>query len=67
MDCSPPDSFCPWNFSRPEYCSQLLFPTPGDFPNPGNESASLESPALAGGFFTTVLPGKPLREELGKA
>ena len=28
-------------------------------PNPGIESASLVSPALAGGFFTAVPPGKP--------
>ena len=28
-------------------------PTPGDLPNPGIEPASLVSPALAGGFFTT--------------
>ena len=28
-------------------------PPPGDLPNPGIEPASLMSPALAGGFFTT--------------
>ena len=33
-------------------------PTPGDLPNSGTESMSLGSPALAGGFFTTVPPGK---------
>ena len=27
-------------------------PPPGDLPDPGIESASLRSPALAGGFFT---------------
>ena len=32
-------------FSRQEYRNWLLFPPPGDFPNPGVE---LESPALAG-------------------
>ena len=32
------------------------FPSPGNLPNPGIESGS---PALAGGFFTTVPPGKP--------
>ena len=37
-------------FSRQEYWSGLLFPSPGDLPNPGIES---KSPALAGGFFTT--------------
>ena len=28
-------------------------PPPGDLPDPGMESASLMSPALASGFFTT--------------
>ena len=31
----------------------MLFTTPGDLPDPGVKSESLESPALAGGFFTT--------------
>ena len=39
-------------FSRQEYWSGLPFPSPGDLPNPGIESASLMSPALAGRFFT---------------
>ena len=34
------------------------FPTAGDLPDSGIEPASLVSPALAGGFFTTVPPGK---------
>ena len=41
-------------FFRQEYWSGLPFPPPGDFPNPGIESLSLVSPALAGGFFTTA-------------
>ena len=40
-------------FSREEYWSGLLFPPPGDLPDPGIELVSLKSPALAGGFFTT--------------
>ena len=36
----------------------MPFPSPEDLPDPGIESASLTSPALAG-FFTTVPPGKP--------
>ena len=36
-------------FSRQEL--ELLFPSPGDLPDPGVE---LESPALAGEFFTTA-------------
>ena len=27
------------------------FPTPGDFPDPGNEPTFLVAPALAGGFY----------------
>ena len=37
-------------FSRQEYWSGLPFPTPRDLPDPGIEPASLESPALVGGF-----------------
>ena len=40
-------------FSRQEYWSGLLCSSPADLPNPGIELASLTSPALAGGFFTT--------------
>ena len=40
-------------FSRQEYWSGLRFPAPGDLPDPGIEPASLMSPALAAGFFTT--------------
>ena len=40
-------------FSRHEYWSGLLFPSPGDLVTPGIEPTSLVSPALAGGFFTT--------------
>ena len=46
-------------FYRQEYWSGLPFPSPGDLPDPGTEPASLVSPALAGGFFTTEPPGKP--------
>ena len=40
-------------FSNQEYWSGLPFPSPGDLPDPGIKPASLSSPALAGGFFTT--------------
>ena len=46
-------------FFRQEYWSGLPFPSPGGLPNPGMK---LMSPALAGRFFTTELPGKPVRE-----
>ena len=38
---------------KQEYWSELPFPPPGYLPNPGIKSTSLQSPALAGGFFTT--------------
>ena len=48
-------------FSRQEYWSGLPFPSPGGLPRPGMEAVS---PALAGGFFTTEPPGKPLKMEV---
>ena len=64
---SPPTLCDPWTvahqaplsmeFSRQEYWSGLPFPPPGYLPNPGIKSVS---PELAGRFFTTELPGKPL-------
>ena len=43
-------------FPRQEYWSGLSFPSPRDLSNPGIKP---ESPALAGGFFTTEPPRKP--------
>ena len=43
-------------FPRQEYWSGLPFPSPEDLPN---SRIKPESPALAGGFFTTAPPGKP--------
>ena len=43
-------------FSRQEYWSGLPCPPPGDLPDPGIEPASLMSPALANGIFTTSAP-----------
>ena len=58
------DSATPWTVARQaplpmglfrqEYLSGLPFPPPGDLPHPGMKP---ESPALAGGFSTTELPG----------
>ena len=47
-------------FPRREYGSRLLVPSPGFFPSPGIEPASLVSPELAGRFFTTEPLGKPM-------
>ena len=44
--------------TRKECWSGLQFPTPGDLPDPGIDPVSVASLALAGGFFTTVAPGK---------
>ena len=52
LDCSSPGSLS-MEFSRKEYWSELPFLTRRDLPGPGIESTSLESPALAGRFFTT--------------
>ena len=46
-------------FSRQECWSGLPCHPPGGLPDPGIEPASLRSPALAGGFFTTRPLGKP--------
>ena len=43
----------PLEFSRQEYWSGMPFSTPVDIPDPGIESPSLVSPALAGRYFTT--------------
>ena len=48
-------------FSRPEYWSGLLFPSPGDLSDPGIETAS---PALTGGFFTTEPPAAAAAAQL---
>ena len=46
-------------FSRQGYWNGLLFPPPGDLPNPGIELASPASPALTDRFFTTEPSRKP--------
>ena len=48
MDCSPPGSSV-HGFPRQEYSNGLVFPPPGDLPNPGIKPTS---PALADRFFT---------------
>ena len=47
-------------FSRQEYWSGLLFLPPRDLPDTGTEPAPPVFPALADGFFTTELLGKPM-------
>ena len=57
----PARFLCPWKISRPEYKSELPFPTPGDLPDSKIEPVSLASTALAG-FFTTAPPGKFIKD-----
>ena len=44
-------------FSRQEHWNGLLFPSPGNLPNPGIKPIS---PALQADSLPTELPGKPL-------
>ena len=55
MDCSLP-GFSVHGFSRREYWSGLLFPSPGDLPDPGIEPGS---PTLQAEALTSEPPGKP--------
>ena len=50
-------------FPRQEWWCGFPYPLPGDIPDPGIESQSLTSPALAGRFFTTEPPGSPYMEQ----
>ena len=60
MDYSPPGSSVHGILqARILERKYLPFPPPRDLPNLRIES---KSPALAGGFFTTKLPAKPLDE-----
>ena len=47
-------------FSRQVYWSGLLCPPPRNCSDPGIKPVSLMPPALAGWFFTTAPPGKPI-------
>ena len=47
-------------FPRQEYWSGWPFPPPGDLPDPEIKPTSPAFPALAGRFFTTEPPGKPI-------
>ena len=59
--CDPLDSShqapLPMRFPQQEPWSELPFPSLGDIPDPGIKPTC---PALAGGFFTTEPPEKPL-------
>ena len=57
MDGSPPGSSV-WDFPDKSTGVSCLFPPPGDLPDPRTEPESSVSPALVGGFFTTMPPRK---------
>ena len=59
MDCSPP-GFSVHGISQTRILEQLPFPTPGDLPNPGVETASPASPELTGGVLSTAPSQKPI-------
>ena len=48
-------------FPRQENWSEVPFLPPGDLPNPGIKLTFVASAALAGGFFATEPPGKPIQ------
>ena len=65
MDCSlPVSSVCD---DSPSKTTELPCPPPGDLPDPGIKPASLMSPSLAGGFFTTSAPWEAPRATLSPA
>ena len=56
MNCSPPGSPV-HGILQAGILEWVPFPSPGDLPDPGIEPVS---PALAGGFYTTEPPEKPI-------
>ena len=67
VDCSPPGSSV-HGILQARILEWVPCPPPGDIPNPGIKTASLRSPAVAGGFFTTgaIWKGHLSCEEPGK-
>ena len=55
----PSRLLCPLGFSRQEYWSGLLCPSPGDLPDPGIELKSLMSAGLAGILYHQRNLGSP--------
>ena len=56
--CDAHQALLSMEYSRQEYWSELPFPSPGDLPTTGTETASPVSLALAGRFFISEPPGK---------
>ena len=53
----PSRLLCPQDLSQQKLWNSLPFPPPWDLSNPGIGPVSPASPALAGRFFITVIPG----------
>ena len=65
--CDPTDCSLPGSSVHGLFQARILEPvaiSPGDLPDPGIEPASPASSALAGGSFTTELPGDPFSPRL---
>ena len=58
MDCSPPGSSVHGILQARILEWVASISSPGDLSHPGIEPLSLESPAMAGEFFTAEPPGK---------
>ena len=63
MDSNPPGSSV-HGILQARILEWVAMPSSRGFSNPGIEPASLACPALAGGFFTTVSPGKPQKTKV---
>ena len=59
MDCSPPGSSVHAIFQA-RVLEWVTIPPPGDLPHRGIEPVSPAASALAGRFFATAPPGKPI-------
>ena len=60
VNCSPPGSSV-HGILQALILEWVAMPSSRGSSQPRDQTASLPSPALAGGFFTTELPGKPKR------
>ena len=60
MDCNPPGSSVHRDSPGKDTGVGSHALPPGDLPNPGIEPTTRTSLALAGKFFTTTPPGKPV-------
>ena len=63
MDCSPPGSSAHGALSGKNTGVGCHFLLQGNLPDPGIKPTSPAFSALAGGFFTTAPPGKPITKD----